>query len=90
MTRNDKLINASTGHGPHPSAFVGLTIATIATEFFYKSYQDLSRLSSFVAGPRCPEHWSLGAGSSISWPAKSTFRAVEGSPGMQSALKDFK
>mmetsp|Transcript_64311 Transcript_64311/g.130672 ORF Transcript_64311/g.130672 Transcript_64311/m.130672 type:complete len:925 (-) Transcript_64311:171-2945(-) len=37
---------------------------------------------------KCPEHWSLGAGSSISWPAKSTFKAVEGSPGMQSALKD--
>ncbi|CAL1169542.1 unnamed protein product, partial [Cladocopium goreaui] len=37
---------------------------------------------------KCPEHWSLGAGSSISWPAKSSFQPVEGSPGMQSALKD--
>ena len=38
--------------------------------------------------PRCPGHWSLGAGSTVSWPTTSAFKNVEGSPGMQKALTD--
>eukprot|EP00438_Fugacium_kawagutii_P016175 Skav225027 [mRNA] locus=scaffold2061:83993:92817:+ [translate_table: standard] len=38
---------------------------------------------------KCPQHWSLGASSSIDWPASSSFKPVEGSPGMQAALKDW-
>ncbi|CAK9046070.1 unnamed protein product [Durusdinium trenchii] len=37
---------------------------------------------------KCATHWTRGAGSSITWPDSTSFVAVEGSPGMQSALKD--
>eukprot|EP00434_Breviolum_minutum_P010837 symbB.v1.2.009553.t1/scaffold604.1/size182248/11 len=39
---------------------------------------------------KCPQHWTLGAGSSVSWPTTGSFQSVDGSPGMQSALQDNK
>ncbi|CAJ1357226.1 unnamed protein product [Effrenium voratum] len=35
---------------------------------------------------KCPSSWTLGASSSISWPAQANFNNVEGSPGMQSFI----
>ena len=42
----------------------------------------------FIRWMRCPQHWTLGAGSSVSWPTTGSFQSVDGSPGMQSALQD--
>lgn len=36
---------------------------------------------------KCPTHWTLGAGSTISWPASSNFKPVQGSDGMQANLQ---
>lgn len=37
---------------------------------------------------KCPEHWTLGALSSINWPLFSNFQSVEGSPGMQAHIQN--
>ncbi|CAJ1346382.1 unnamed protein product [Effrenium voratum] len=38
---------------------------------------------------KCPTVWNLGASSTINWPTSGgSFNAVEGSPGMQSFIKD--
>jgi len=37
---------------------------------------------------KCPEVWTRGAGSSISWPTGDSSIEVEGSPGMQALIRD--
>jgi len=37
---------------------------------------------------KCPNDWSLGTGSSLNWPNKTNFIEVQGSPGMQTHIKD--
>jgi hypothetical protein len=37
---------------------------------------------------KCPSVWTLGSGSTVSWPTLDNFNVVEGSPGMQKLIEE--